>query len=1163
MRPQKFVSRFAAVLAILMLALFALPAGAQSAGTASVTGTVTDPTGAIVSNATVTLTSTERNTTRSVTTDQTGLFSLPNVSVGPFSLKVVAAGFETSVRQGVLEVGNALSLNVQLTVGAAAAEQVEVMAAGAAIETETSTFKQVIDSARITEMPLNGRQATQLVLISGGAVNAPGNDMVGSKNYASSVVINVAGGQGNYNNYMLDGGTYTDVFTNVNLPYPFPDALREFSVESNSLPARSGLHPGALVNGVTNSGSNQFHGTVFEFIRNNIINANNFYSGLDTLHRNQFGGTIGGAIKKDKLFFFGGYQGTRERKLSAQTHVCLPTAAELTGDFSQMGGNCKVNATNIIDPVSGVNIGATATGGNNTRHLSATTPISTQALNLLKLVQATGSDANGYTAVQLAANYNESQYIGRVDYTLNQRQSTYVRYFLTNYFAPAFYQPTNLLVTTSAGNDERVQSATAGHVWTVTPHIVNTFTATWDRRRDNRGPTAGGVNAAGALNVGVYEYVPADLRLAITNGFSVGCGTCSPGHFNTWSDGFNDDVEWSHGKHEVAFGAELIRAGQNVSAGYLQNGNFNFTGTASGAGGSGEGMIDFLTGTLSTNGTTYAYSQSAAQKNNYRQWIFGAFAQDTIHITGRLTANVGVRWEPNLFQNDQKNRGANFSMQNLLAGKTSSVYQNAPAGAMFAGDTGVSNKFTNNNLGQFSPRLGLTFDPTGKGKTVVRAGAAIMYDSPALYTTQRSAANAPFATEIDLTGNQSFASPWASNVNPVTGQVGWNPYPLNSPATKTDVFPLSAFWVMVPQQVKMPVVYQWTASIQQELGKGWSLSLNYLGNENAHFWLGQAFNQPVYIPGTWDGTATGCGGMQVTAAMKMTVGSACSSTLTPNYYGRSTLSLANKTLNQGNPWGSYYAYTSAMIYPYATSSYNGGIAALQHRMSHNYSVLVNYTYSHAIDTGDAPGDIAANTFMVPTNPRLDRAAAGFDIRHIINASVVARSDFKTTNRLLRMAANGWELAPLVRILSGSPFNVTSGSDISRTGMGNDRPNVVAGQSFTTGKQVYASTSTANPTNRAYFNPAAFTTSTVAIGSFGNAGRNILRGPKYYNVDASLNRTVKVYDRLNMNIRLEAFNLFNHPFFNAFTTANPTSSSFGYATGAADPRLMQAAVKFNF
>jgi hypothetical protein len=177
--------------------------------------------------------------------------------------------------------------------------------------------------------------------------------------------------------------------------------------------------------------------------------------------------------------------------------------------------------------------------------------------------------------------------------------------------------------------------------------------------------------------------------------------------------------------------------------------------------------------------------------------------------------------------------------------------------------------------------------------------------------------------------------------------------------------------------------------------------------------------------------------------------------------------------------------------------------------------------------------------------------------------VVARSDFKTTNRLLRMAANGWELAPLVRILSGSPFNVTSGSDISRTGMGNDRPNVVAGQSFTTGKQVYASTSTANPTNRAYFNPAAFTTSTVAIGSFGNAGRNILRGPKYYNVDASLNRTVKVYDRLNMNIRLEAFNLFNHPFFNAFTTANPTSSSFGYATGAADPRLMQAAVKFNF
>jgi hypothetical protein len=1140
-----------ATLAAICFLLGGLTTWAQTAGTASVSGTITDQTGAIVSNASVTLTNTERGTSRSTVTDQTGLYSIPNVPVGPYSLKVTANGFQTSIRQGTLEVGNSLTINVPLTVGAAAAEQVEVIATGAAVETETSTFKQVIDSARITEMPLNGRQATQLVLISGGAVNAPSGDMVGSKNYASSVVINVAGGQGNYNNYMLDGGSYTDVFTNVNLPYPFPDALREFSVESNSLPARNGLHPGALVNGVTVSGTNQFHGTAFEFIRNNIINSKNFFSGKDTLKRNQFGGTFGGAIKHDKLFFFGGYQGTRVSQMNSATHACLPTTAELAGDFSQMGGNCPKSKATTIDPVSGADI-------TTTHKLTSTSEISAQAVALANMLPLSSADQYGYYAIALPANNHEDQYIGRVDYTINASQSTFARYFITSYKQPSYYSPTNLLLTITAGNDERVQSATAGHVWTINPHVVNTFTATWARRRNNRAPTAGGTNAKTALGVNIYEYVPQDMRIAIggvlsagsssSTGFSVGCGTCTPGFFNTWTEGYNDDLEWSHGKHEIALGVELLRIGQNATSGYIENGYFNFLGTGSGNGKVAEPMIDFITGTLSTNGSTAAFSQSGAQKNAYRQTIFGAFAQDTFHLTNRITVNAGIRWDPNFFQQDKKGRGANFSLDNLKSGTVSSVYTYAPAGALFYGDKGVSKSFTNNQYSQFSPRLGVTFDPNGKGKTVIRAGAAIMYDSPALYTTQRSAANAPFATEIDLTGTQSFANPWAKNVNPVTGATAWNPYPLDNPPTSSSVFPLYAFYVMVPQTSKMPTVYQWTASIQQDLGKGWNLSLNYLGNENAHLWLGQAFNAPVYIPGNSTGVAGSCGSMTTIPA----AGVACSTANTTSYYARSALTLLNPK------YGSYYSYSSPLIYTGGTSSYNGLIAAIQHRMSHNYSVLVNYTYSHAIDTGDANGDIASNTFMVPSNPRLDRAAAGFDIRHIFNATVVASSNFKLQNRALRIAANGWQIAPLIRILSGAPYNVTDGTDISLTGMGNDRPNVVPGVSYTTGKKVTQS----NAGNRAFFNAAAFTYSTVSAGSFGNAGRNILRGPNYYDVDASLSRAFKVYGNLNMNLRIESFNLFNHPFFNSFTTT-VNSSSFGYANATADPRLMQAAVKFNF
>jgi hypothetical protein len=1145
---------FAAVVSVLILALCLRQAGAQTAGTASVSGTVTDPTGAVVANASVTLTNTERGTSRTTVTDQSGLYSMPNLPVGAYSLKASVAGFETSVRRGVLEVGNALTLNVQLTVGAAAAEQVEVISEGAAVETESSTFKQVIDSTRITEMPLNGRQATQLVLISGGAVTAPSNDLVGSKNYATSVVINVAGGQGNYNNYMLDGGTYTDVFTNVNLPYPFPDALREFSVESNSLPARNGLHPGALVNGVTNSGTNQYHGTFFEFLRNNIINANNFFSSShDTLHRSQFGGTFGGALKKDKFFYFGGYQGTRNRQMNSATSACIPTTAELSGDFSQMGtkasgSTCPQNATTLYDPSNSyADISAT-------RKVSA---VNAQAVKLANLLPLSSADSYGHISIALPANNNEDQYIGRVDYTLNQKHSVYTRYFMTNYTAPSYYSPNNLLLTITAGNNERVQSATAGEVFTITPHMINSFTATWDRRRDNRGPTAGGVNAATSLGVNIFDYVPADMRIAIgsalsagsssSTGFSVGCGTCSPGYFDTNTEGFNDDVEWSHGKHEVAFGADLLREAQNTNAGYLQNGYFNFTGTASGNGKVAEPMVDFITGELSTNGTSYAFSQSAAQKTAYRETIFSAFAQDTIHFTNRLTANIGVRWDPNFFQQDKKGRGANFSLANFEAGTVSSVYQYAPAGALFYGDKGVSKSFTNNRYGQFSPRIGLTFDPTGQGKTVVRVGGGIMYDTPALYTSQRSAANAPFATEIDLSGNQSFTNPWANNVNPVSGATAWNPYPLSTPPTSTSVFPKYAFWVMVPTDVKMPTVYQWTASLQQDLGKGWNFSLNYLGNENAHLWLGQAFNQPVYIPGTSTGVAGSCGAMTTIPA----AGVACSAANTSSYYARTKLALLNPT------YGSYYSYTSPMIFTGGTSSYNGLIATVQHRMNHYYSVLFNYTYSHSLDTGDAPGDIAANTFMIPTNPRADRGPSGFDIRHIFNATAVAHSDFKSQNQVLRSLLSNWEFAPLVRILSGSPYNVTSGSDISLTGMGLDRPNTT-GQPFTTGKKVTRTSAG----NLAYFNSAAFSSSTVSAGSFGNTGRNILRGPNYCDVDASLSRIFKVYDRLNMNLRLESFNLFNHPFLNSFTTSL-SSSSFGNATGANDPRLMQAAVKFTF
>jgi hypothetical protein len=1118
--------------AIPILLAVALPVSlhSQAAGTASVQGTITDQTGAAVAGATVTLTQTATGVSRTSTSDNAGVYAMPNVAVGPYRLSVTAQGFTTFTQTGTLEVGNNISIDPQLKVGSAS-EHVEVQASGVALETETSTFKQVIDQSRITELPLNGRQATQLVLVSGGAVTAPGNDMVGSKNYASSTVIAVAGSQGNYNNYVLDGAYHTDNFTNVNLPYPFPDALHEFSVESNSLPARNGVHPGSLVNVVTNSGSNQWHGTVFDFVRNNVINATNFFSpAKDTVKRHQFGGTVGGKIITDKLFFFGGYQGTREHKTSNATNYCVPTPAMLQGDFSQMpsSGTCAQTATpaNFKDPLTGI--------ANSTKKIPVS-EFSPAALNLVKMLPLSQADSRGFVSVALPGNNTEDQYIGRIDYTWSQRHTMFGRYYLTNYNAPNYYSPTNILLTTTAGNDERVQSFTLGDTFIISPRIVNTFHGTYARRRNNRGPTSGGINA-NTLGVDIFLYTPIDLRIQMTGGFNTGCGTCAPGYFNVNTEDFSDDVDWLIGKHQLAFGGEFIRTGDNTRTGYLFNGSYTFGGSGSA---SGETLADFLTGQMSS------FGQSRTQDTTYRQNVFGLYAQDTWHITPTLTLNYGLRWEPNLYQTDKFGRGATFNQAAFNANQHSTKFPLAPAGAFYYGDSGVPKSFTSNQLGNFSPRVGLTLDPFATGKTILRAGGGVMYDTPPLYMSQRVASNPPFVNEIDLVGpNIPFDKPWRN-------YPGGDPFPGVFPPNATATFPTNTLWVLLQPKMQTPVIYQWNASIQQDLGRGWMFSLNYLGSEQAHQWLGTGMNAAIFIPGKWNGPGS-CQGMP-----QILVGSSlypakttddCSTIGNPN--ARTPLTLKNNTQGQG------YSPTMTLITDNGTSSYNGMIAAIQHRMSNNFSFLSNYTWSKCLDVSDTTGDIAAPQYQHTSNARLDRGPCGFDVRHIFNTTFVAKSHFASLEGWKGALANNWEVAPLIRILSGAPLNITTGADNSRTGINLDRPNVVAGVNPYTGNKIQRTGA-----NLAYINKAAFTQN--AVGSYGNVGRNSLRGPNTYNVDMSVSRIFPIRERLNFQLRMEAFNVLNHPNFTTFTTSNPTNGTFGNATGAADPRIFQLAGKFSF
>jgi hypothetical protein len=350
------------IVAGLMLSASSL-APAQSIGAAQISGVITDPTGAVVPNVQVRAVQTDTGQVRTTVSTSNGSYALPGLSVGPYRLEVSSQGFERYVNSGILlEVGNQVQVNVTLRLGDTT-QEVRVSADAAMVQTQDTAVSEVINQRRIIDLPLNGRQATQLILLAGGSVTVPaasfggGNAIVTTKNYPGSVAISVGGGQATGNNYVMDGADNNDSFSNVNLPFPFPDALQEFSVATNGLSAQFGLHPGSVVNVITKSGTNQFHGDLFEFVRNGDFNARNFFAARqDTLRRNQFGGTIGAPIRKDKLFGFFGYQRTITRTAPPSSVSFVPTQAARNGDFSALeSAACQSSHTHraITDPTTG------------------------------------------------------------------------------------------------------------------------------------------------------------------------------------------------------------------------------------------------------------------------------------------------------------------------------------------------------------------------------------------------------------------------------------------------------------------------------------------------------------------------------------------------------------------------------------------------------------------------------------------------------------------------------------------------------------------------------------------------------------------------------------------------------------------------------------------
>jgi hypothetical protein len=1102
---------------------------AQVTATAQVSGSVTDSSGAAIVNAEVIMTEIDKHSIHSAKSDSSGTYTLPNLPVGPYRLEVKAPGFKDYIQTGIeLVVNNNIQINAAMQVGSAS-EKVEVLANASMVETKENSISSLVDQQRINELPLNGRQVTQLIYTVGAAVAADSGD-TGSKTFWNATRISIAGGQGNGTAYLLDGADATDAMSNVNMPFPFPDALQEFSIETSAVSSQFGTHPGATVNVVTRSGANSFHGNLFEYIRNGDMDARNFFSvtGHDTLKRNTYGGTAGGRIIKDKLFYFGGFQGVENRQNPPQLTTHIPTAAMLSGNFA------PVTSAACGKPVTLTNPSTNSPFPGNQIPVSDFDPVAFALAS--KYLPTAAANQCGLVTYGIPQTGDEQQWIERTDWVVSSKQNIWGRYFWDHWTNPPVLVGSNLLTSTSPGNFELAQEATVGDSYAFSPNIVNTFHVGFNRRRDDRGPTSFPINWTD-LGSNMFSNVPNFLLISgMTGGFTTYCGTCAAGYFNLNDYQVADDVNWVKGRHQLSFGFNIIRVQNNTLSGFDENGAPTWNGQFTGL-----GMADFMLGKISD------FQQTNQTPDALRTWVMSYYAQDSIRINSRFTVNIGVRWEPTFSDPDVFRRGDSLTQASILAGTISTVHPTAPAGLLFPGDPGVPKANWNGQKANFAPRVGMVWNPSGTGKDTLRVGGALLYDSTETWFNERETTNPPYGNDIDV-GAAQLSNPWANFA-------GGDPFP-QKPGSL--FFPKSGVYVDMPINPKSTYVIDWNATYQRQFAHDWMASVSYLGNKTTHLWIALENNPDIYIPGNCSAGQYG-----------LTAAGPCSSTAAANYQARRMFSLA------GAPGAPYYASIDRSD-DGAVARYQGLLLSTQHRMSNHYTMLANFTDSYCLSDYDFGAALAGSTNSQLFNRHADWGPCISDARYLFNASLVATSTWHSDNKFTSALLRDWELAPLFQARTGQPLTITTGTDNSRTDLGNDRPNQVLANYKATNKICSSSAICVQDiAGGANGNPIAFTAN--PIGTYGDVGRNAVRGPGYFGFDLQLSRTFQIKERYSLQFIANAFNIMNHTnFVGGFAPAGQpagasygtvstalNSSTFGQITGAYDPRILQFAMKFRF
>jgi hypothetical protein len=997
-----------AIVSVGILSLLVTSSTSWAQATAELSGRITDESGAVLPGVTVTVTQTNTGFTRVGVTDANGSYVMPNLPTGPYRFEASLAGFRSYAQTGlVLQVGAAPVINVVLQLGQLE-ETVTVNAATPLVDVQSAGISDVVENERILQLPLQGREIRNLIVLAGAAVQASGG-------------ISVAGGLTYGVTYVVDGAMHNDPNNNLDLPLPFPDALQEFSVATGGLSAESGVHSGASVNAVTKSGTNTLRGNMFEFLRDHRFNSTNPFARVgpdgkrfdDGLVRNQFGGTLGGPVVRDRLFFFGGYQGTIVRQTPAANIAWVPTAAMLAGDFTAFtspacngGRQIALRApfvNNRIDPAM----------------------FSKAALSLAAKLPRT-DDPCGQITYTVPDDTNEGQAVTRVDYHLTQNQSVFGRYMATfRKRDPSLSKTGNVLATSVYGQDNLVQTATVGDTATFGSRMVNAFNATFNRRSDTQHQPS--FFEPRDLGSNVYSYSPHAMFVTVADpGFRIG-GSNGANQGVFWSNTYQvtDTVTLVRGRHELGLGANLALWRVYTRSDARAGGVFTFNGQTSGL-----PLADLLIGRLQN------LEHGAYGGVDVQQWYIGNFAQDTWRATDRLTFNLGLRWEP--FFGQQARDGAiyNFNPENFQKGVRSTVFLNAPAGFLYPGDSGFPEGTSglNKRWLNFSPRAGVAWDVRGNGRSAVRSSYGLQYDFPAGSYHFINSSAPPFRFRLRVEDPPGgFDDPY--------GHLGGDPNPVRT--SPTTVFPPFGAFGAIDPDIDSPRVQQWSLTFEQQLGTDWGASVSYLGSYKDRLWGLVAINPGVYL---------GLGPCTIAGVSY----SVCSTTTNLNQ---------RRVPYLENPAEARFIAGVDRHSAVGTQTYHGLKLSGRRRAASGLSLNGNYTWSHCEGNTTPPGfsQLSAG-FVKPDDPEYDSGHCDQDVSHLANVTVgVETPDF--TSPALRVLASDWRVAGIVTARSGNWLNVITGRDNALNGIANQRPSLVS-------DQIYGNTLTNYLNAGAFGQPAA-------------------------------------------------------------------------------------------